>query len=77
MLCSGLCEVSSSGNSWQEEADLEQAFQHALLQDVAAANQASDSGLHLGAAVQQLDIDNLLKKLVCGELQYNPHEPHR
>lgn len=33
--------------------------------------------MQLTAAVHDMDIDHLLQKLICGEIEYNPHDPNR
>ena len=76
-LYSGLDQVDPTGAYSPQEADLEDAFRRSVQQDDEAAVGPLEPGLTLDTAVQQLDIDNLLKKLVCGDLKYNPHDPHR
>ena len=76
-LCSGLDQRHPTDTNSPQEADLEEAFQRAVQQDDGAALRPLDTCLNLDTAVPQLDIDNLLKKLICGDLQYNPYDPHR
>ena len=54
---------------------MEQAFQQAVL-DVSDAVPSSTT-VRLTAAVHDMDIDQLLQKLVCGEIEYNPHDSDR
>ena len=62
-----------AGNETDEE--VERAFQHSV-QSISNAAVPSAS-VQLTAAVHDMDIDHLLQKLICGEIQYNPHDPNR
>lgn len=37
----------------------------------------TSASVQLTAAVHDMDIDHLLQKLICGEIEYNPHDPNR
>ena len=76
LLCSGVHETLLTSNP-EEEAELESSFQHALEQDAEAVSRAPVASLLLDAAVQHLDIDNLLKKLVCGDLVFDSQVTNR
>ena len=73
----GVHETLLTSSNPEEEAQLEISFQHALEQDAEAVSRAPVASLLLDAAVQHLDIDNLLKKLVCGDLEFDPHVSNR
>ena len=76
-LCSGVYETLLTSSNSEEEAELEYSFQHALEQDAEAVSRAPVASLLLDAAVQHLDIDNLLKKLVCGDLEFDSQVTNR
>lgn len=66
---------AAAGISPETEEEVEQAFQRAV-QGVSDDVPTSQS-VQLTAAVHDMDIDNLLQKLVCGQIEYNPHDPNR
>ena len=57
------------------EQEVERAFQQeAESADISAAGSQS---VQLVTAIHDSDIDRLLQKLVCGEIDYNPHDSNR
>lgn len=59
----------------ETEEEVERAFQQSVqgTSDPAPTNMS----VQLTAAVHDMDIDHLLQKLICGEIEYNPHDPNR
>ncbi|KAL3145367.1 hypothetical protein ABBQ38_001621 [Trebouxia sp. C0009 RCD-2024] len=66
------CQPGSGGTETEEE--VERAFQHCV-QSISNPAPTSAS-VQLTAAVHDMDIDHLLQKLICGEIEYNPHDPN-
>ena len=66
---------AAAGINSETEEEVEKAFQQAV-QGVSAGVPTSQN-VQLTAAVHDMDIDNLLQKLVCGQIEYNPHDPNR
>ncbi|KAL3144977.1 hypothetical protein ABBQ32_003481 [Trebouxia sp. C0010 RCD-2024] len=66
------CQLESAGTETEEE--VERAFQHCVQ---SMSNPAlTSASVQLTAAVHDMDIDHLLQKLICGEIEYNPHDPN-
>ncbi len=64
-----------TGSSSETEAEVERAFQQAV--QASSSPEAGMSGVQLATAIHDMEIDRLLQKLVCGEIEYNPHDPSR
>lgn len=58
----------------ETEEETEQAFQRSVHGDSDPA--LNSTTVQLTAAVHDMDIDHLLQKLICGEIEYNPHDPN-
>ena len=65
----------SAGMSSVTEDEVEQAFQQAV--HSSRVPEAVSPGVQLATAIHDTEIDRLLQKLVCGEVEYNPHDPSR
>lgn len=59
----------------ETEAEVELAFQRAV--QAGTSPDTTGSVVHLGTAIHDAEIDILLQKLVCGEIEYNPHDSSR
>lgn len=59
----------------ETEEEVERAFQHSVQSTSDPA--PTRASIHLTAAVHDMDIDHLLQKLICGEIEYNPHDLNR
>lgn len=57
------------------EEEVERAFQQAV--HSSSVPEAVSPGVQLATAIHDTEIDRLLQKLVCGEVEYNPHDPSR
>ena len=67
------CLVETAGTETDEE--VERAFQQSV--QVTSNPAPASTSMQLTAAVHDMDIDHLLQKLICGEIEYNPHDPNR
>ena len=59
----------------ETEQEVERAFQQSV--QGASDPAPTNTSVQLTAAVHDMDIDHLLQKLICGEIEYNPHDPNR
>jgi len=64
-----------AGMSSVTEEEVERAFQQAV--HSSSVPEAVSPGVQLATAIHDTEIDRLLQKLVCGEVEYNPHDPSR
>jgi len=64
-----------AGMSSVTEEEVERAFQQAV--HGSSVPEAVSPGVQLATAIHDTEIDRLLQKLVCGEVEYNPHDPSR
>ncbi|KAL0054221.1 hypothetical protein WJX82_005702 [Trebouxia sp. C0006] len=62
-----------AGMSSVTEEEVERAFQQAV--HGSSVPEAVSPGVQLATAIHDTEIDRLLQKLVCGEVEYNPHDP--
>ncbi|KAL0022022.1 hypothetical protein WJX77_006651 [Trebouxia sp. C0004] len=62
-----------AGMSSVTEEEVERAFQQAVLSS--SVPEVVSPGVQLATAIHDTEIDRLLQKLVCGEVEYNPHDP--
>lgn len=64
-----------AGMSSVTEEEVEHAFQQAV--HGSSVPEAVSPGVQLATAIHDTEIDRLLQKLVCGEVEYSPHDPSR
>ncbi len=64
-----------AGMSSVTEEEVERAFQQAV--HSSSVPESVSPGVQLATAIHDTEIDRLLQKLVCGEVEYNPHDPSR
>ena len=59
--------------------ETEEEVEHAFQQSVQGTSNfgLTRISVQLTAAVHDMDIDHLLQKLICGEIEYNPLDPNR
>ena len=69
--------LGCAGSSTVTEEEVERAFQQGVQQKEHSSPRAVTQAVHLVTAIHDQDIDRLLQKLVCGELEYNPHDMNR
>lgn len=62
-----------AGMSSVTEEEVEHAFQQAV--HGSSVPEAVSPGVQLATAIHDTEIDRLLQKLVCGEVEYSPHDP--
>lgn len=64
-----------AGMSSVTEKEVECAFQQAV--HSSSVLEAVSPGVQLATAIHDTEIDRLLQKLVCGEVEYDPHDRSR
>ena len=65
----------TAGRNLQTEAEVEHVFQQSVKAGIYP--EAASPGVQLATAIHDSEIDRLLQRLVCGEIEYNPHDANR
>ena len=72
-MSSGLCCIADADRMTEQE--VERAFQQEA--QSAHISAAGSQSVQLVTAIHDTEIDRLLQKLICGEIDYNPHDSIR